>query len=297
MPGISKVIQSRDAPTRDLTEDTMAPAPSPPASTPDLPTIALLLGMYGLLLGNFALYWSAPLPLLVHILIGALAIHLAFTVWHESVHRNISGVKWLNDAVGILGIFPYMTPYFLQKWIHLQHHSYLNQPRDPNVIYTDGPFATILFRYPRIIAFLRDRIGDDPRSRAEKTADTLPLLLVFGIYGVAAWRGVVLDVVLLWFVPVVIAKVVMDWYVNYLPHVGLPAGRFLGTRIIDVPWFTPLVIGHNYHAIHHLWPALPWHRYKGVFHEEIDYLREHGVPIEHHLFGYKPHPTEGSDPG
>jgi fatty acid desaturase len=278
----------------------MAPAPSPPARTPDLPTLALLFAMYGLLLGNAALYWSAPLPLPVHVLVATGAIHLAFTIWHESVHRNVSRLRWLNDAIGIVGIFPYMTPYYLQKWIHLQHHSYLNQARDPNVIYTDGSFATILLRYPRIILFLRDRIGDDPRSRGEKLADTLPMLLVLGIYAFAAWRGFLLDVVLLWLLPVGIAKIVMDWYINYLPHVGLPAGRYRGTRVIDVPWLTPLVLGHNYHAIHHLWPALPWHRYRRVFREEEASLREHGVPIERRILGYKPGAkpaAEGPDPG
>jgi beta-carotene hydroxylase len=275
----------------------MAPAPTPPTRMPDLRTLALLLGMYGLLLGNLALYRSAPLPLPVHVLVSAIAIHLAFTVWHEGVHRNVSRLKWINDAIAILGIFPYMTPYFLQKWIHLQHHNHLNQPGDPNVIYTDGPFSTILFRYPRIIVFLQKRIGDDPRSRAEKISDALPLLVVVAIYGIATWQGYLLDVVLLWFLPVVIAKIVMDWYINYLPHVGLPAGRFRGTRIIDVPWLTPFVMGHNYHAIHHLWPALPWHRYRSVFRDEFDYLKEHGVPIEHHVLGYKPRPAGVAGPG
>jgi len=91
-------------------------------------------------------------------------------------------------------------------------------------------------------------------------------------------------VLLLWFVPVVIAKVVMDWYINYLPHVGLPADRYQGTRIIDVSWLTPLVLVHNYHAIHHLWPTIPWHRYRAVFKRKLGYLQEHGVPIEHGVF-------------
>jgi beta-carotene hydroxylase len=89
-------------------------------------------------------------------------------------------------------------------------------------------------------------------------------------------------------VPVVIAKLVMDWYINYLPHVGLPPHRFRGTRIIDLPWFTPLVLGHNYHAIHHLWPTIPWHGYKSTFREKQAYLREHGVPIEHGFSGVGP---------
>jgi fatty acid desaturase len=278
----------------------MASDPPPAARALDLPTLAMLVGMYVLFLGNFALYWTAPLPLPVHMLISVIALHIAFTVWHEGVHRNVSSSKWTNDAVGVFGIFLYSTPYFLQKWIHLQHHSHLNQPQDPNTIYTDGPFATIVFRYPRIILFLKDRIGDDPRSGKEKIADTIPLILILAIYALAAWRGVFFDVVLLWFVPLVAAKVVMDWYINYLPHVGLGVGRFRGTRVIDVPWLTPLVFGHNYHAIHHLWPALPWHRYRGVFREKESYLRENGVPIEHRVIGFAPAaalPDQGSRPG
>jgi len=279
----------------------MASDPTPAVRELDLPTLALLLGMYALFVGNFALYAKAPLPLPLHVLISVVALHIAFTIWHEGVHRNLSSSKWLNDAVGILGIFPYSTPYFLQKWIHLQHHTYLNQPKDPNAIYTDGPFATIFFRYPRIVLFLRDRIGDDPRSQGQKLADAIPVAVILAIYAIAAWKGFFLDVVLLWFVPLVIAKVVMDWYVNYLPHVGLGTGRFRGTRVIDVPWLTPLVLGHNYHAIHHLWPALPWHRYRSVFREKEDYLRENGVPIEHRVVGFAPHaaarPGQESGPG
>ena len=52
----------------------------------------------------------------------------------------------------------------------------------------------------------------------------------------------------------------------------------------DWPTRTPLVLGHNYHAIHHLWPNLPWHRYRGVFRERLDWLERHGVPIEHRVF-------------
>ena len=60
----------------------------------------------------------------------------------------------------------------------------------------------------------------------------------------------------------------MDWYINWLPHAGLPPDRYRGTRIVDVAWLTPLVLGHNYHAIHHLWPNLPWHRYRADLQRE-----------------------------
>jgi beta-carotene hydroxylase len=182
-------------------------------------------------------------------------------------------------------MFPYMTPYFMQRWIHLQHHARLNEREDPNFVYTDGPFYTIFLRYFRALTYASRLLQRDPRSRGERISDAVFLVAVAGVY-VAAWaHGMLVDVLLLWTLPVVIAKVIMDWYINYLPHVGLPPHRFHGTRVVDAGWFTPLVLGHNYHAIHHLWPSEPWHRYRSIFRDRIDYLREHGVPIEHSLFG------------
>jgi len=267
----------------------------------DWPTIGLALAMYATLLGNFALYWSAPLSVWIHVLVSVAAIHLSFTIWHESVHRNVSTTRWLNDLVGVFGVFPYMAPYFLERWLHLKHHSRLNQPDDPNGIYTAGPFWQLPIRYLRILAFYRERAHEDPRSREEKIADTLPPILLVSLYALAWWQGVLLDVVLLWLLPVVIAKVIMDWYINYAPHVGLPPDRFKGTRVLDLPWLTPLLLCHNYHAIHHLWPGLPWHRYPPVFREKLAYLRENEVPIETRIVGFRsqpqPPPGESAQPG
>jgi fatty acid desaturase len=269
----------------------------PPSRDTDWPTLALLAAMYAVLIGNFALYWAAPLPLALHILIAAAAIHLAFTVWHEGVHRTVSQRRWLNDAVGILGVFPYMAPFYAEKWFHLQHHALLNRPDDPNFIYMDGPFWKLPLRYPRVLRYARERMRGDPRSGGQRAADYLALLVVVSIYLVALWHGVFADVLLLWFVPVVISKLIMDWYVNYLPHVGLPPDRFRGTRIIDVPWLTVALLGHNYHAIHHLWPAIPWHRYRTTYVQKIAYLREHGVPIQTRVTSERPDAAELAGPG
>jgi len=251
-------------------------------------TVLLVAAMYGLMIGNFVWYEVSPMPWFVHVAIGVVGIHCSFTTWHEAVHKNVSGTDWFCDLIGFLGIFPYMAPFYIEKWFHLQHHTSLNQPDDPNKIYTDGPFWQIGVRYFKILSFARKRMANDPRTRQQKTLDSLPPLVILGLYAAAWYWGVLFDLLLLWFVPLVISKVFMDWYINYLPHVGLPANRFRGTRIIDLAWFTPLVLSHNYHAIHHLWPDIPWHRYAAVFRDKRAYLEEHGVPIESRLVGFGP---------
>jgi beta-carotene hydroxylase len=259
-----------------------------PSRGTDHRTIWLVAAMYALMIGNFVAYQASVLPWFVHVVIAVIGIHFSFTTWHEAVHRNVSDQAWVCDLVGFLGIFPYMAPFYIEKWFHLQHHVSLNRPDDPNKIYTDGPFWQIGFRYFKILGFARERMAKDPRPRAEKVLDRLPPLVIVGLYGVAWYRGALWDLLLLWFVPLVISKVFMDWYINYLPHVGLPPTRFGGTRIVDLAWFTPIVLGHNYHAIHHLWPDTPWHQYPTVFREKRAYLQDHGVPIESRLIGFAP---------
>jgi beta-carotene hydroxylase len=261
----------------------------------DWATLALLAAMYAVLIGNFALQQLAPLPLIVHVVISTLAIHLAFTVWHEGVHHTVSPRRWVNDTAGFLGVLPYMAPFYVEKWFHLQHHALLNRPDDPNYIYTDGPLWTLPLRYPRVLRFARARMVDDPRSDAQRLSDRAGVGVVLGLYALAWAFGAFFDLVALWFVPVVIGKLVMDWYVNYLPHVGLPPHRFRGTRIIDTRWLTIALLGHNYHAIHHLWPSIPWHRYRATFVAKRGYLREHGVPIETRLSFARPDANE-ADP-
>ncbi len=260
-------------------------------------TLGLLYLQWILFGGNFVLYWLAPLPLWIHVTIGIIAIHLSFTIWHEAAHGTISTRRWLNDAAGVLGMFPYMTPYFMQRFVHLDHHKYLNEPdKDPNQIYAAGPFWQLPFRYVRAIAYAKKMLLTDPRSRGMRISDITILAGIGLIFIISIWQHFFVDLFWLWLLPLAIAKVIMDWYVNFLPHTGLPPDRFLGTRIIDVRFLTPWVLCHNYHAVHHLWPTIPWHSYIARYRARFEYLVEHRVPIETRFWGGRTYPALPSDP-
>lgn len=257
----------------------------------DLTTILLLMIQWLVFLGNIGLYLSHSGPTLLHIVVGIIPIHLAFTIWHEAAHGNISKDRRINNVVGVLGMFPYMTPYFLQRYVHLDHHKHLNQEGlDPNLIYADGPFWQLPFRYIRAVKYARQKLAADPRNPGMRRSDTVGLAALAGVWLLALWTGHFVQLLLVWFVPLVIGKIIMDWYINYLPHVGLAPHRFLGTRIVHVRWLTPLVLQHNYHAIHHLWPSIPWHQYLRTFHHRLEYLTDHEVPIETRLVGGRTYP-------
>ena len=263
----------------------------------DSRTLLLLAAQWALVGGNFVLYRTADLAVWIHMALSFLAIHFAFTLWHEAVHGTVANRRWINDAAGILGMLPYSTPYFMQRHIHLEHHKYLNeQNHDPNLIYAGGPFWQLPLRYFRALGYARSVLAEDPRTPAMRRSDRFFLLLVASAYGFALWQGFFLDLVLIWFLPLVAAKLVLDWYVNYLPHVGLPPDRYLGTRVVAVTWLTPLVLVHNYHAVHHLWPTIPWHAYIERFKEKLDYLEQHHVPIERRLFARRLRPEMPASP-
>jgi ring-1,2-phenylacetyl-CoA epoxidase subunit PaaE len=251
----------------------------------DRNTLLLLLVQWLVFVGNIGAAVALSWPVWIHVVVGFLPIHVAFTIWHEAAHGTVANRRFINNAVGVAGMLPYMTPYFIQRNVHLDHHKYLNEPgRDPNEIYAGGPFWQLPLRYLRLAAHARRAVRDDPRTRGQRISDTLFLGVVVGVWGIAIWQGVFTALFFAWLLPMAIAKVVMDWYINYLPHVGLPADRFAGTRIVDVSWLTPLLLGHNYHAVHHLWPTIPWHGYLARFRDRRDYLEEHRVPIEHRVF-------------
>ncbi len=254
----------------------------------DLWTLVLLVAQWALFIGNIGVAILQPGELWMHVLVGIVPIHFAFTIWHEAAHGTVSNRRWVNHVVGVLGMLPYMTPYFIQRHVHLDHHRHLNEPgQDPNEVYAGGPLWELPLRYWRLVSAARKAVADDPRTSAMKRSDIFFLLLVLGIWGAAIITGTFTALFFAWLLPFVIAKAVMDVYINYLPHVGLPPDRYRGTRVIDVSWLTPLVLAHNYHAIHHLWPAIPWHGYKARFKKKQAELREKGVPIEKRVFAVR----------
>jgi len=191
----------------------------------------------------------------------------------------------VNEVEGVVGLLQNMTPYFMQRWVHLEHHARLNEKDDPNSIYTDGTFLTLPFRYFRALGYAKTLLKTDPRSAGQKRSDLATTAFVVLAFLACVLTGHALQWFVLWFLPVVVGKLVMDWYINYLPHRGLPPDRHKGTRIIDVPWFAYLIFNHNYHAVHHMWPTVPWHGYRKLYSKKLDYLKSHDVPIEDRIFG------------
>jgi beta-carotene hydroxylase len=102
-------------------------------------------------------------------------------------------------------------------------------------------------------------------------------VVVIALCAVGYWR----EVLLLWFVPWWIGQSVMLTLFTWTPHHDhRETGRYRNTRISLFPGANLLLLGQNYHLIHHMIPSIPYYRYRDTFEEMRPLLDENGVRIE-----------------
>jgi beta-carotene hydroxylase len=107
------------------------------------------------------------------------------------------------------------------------------------------------------------------------------------IYGIAFWLSVAgywREVLMLWLIPHFIATAMIIFFFGYLVHDPKAMERFRDSRIllfkgkfagtIDQLWFF-----QNFHLIHHLYPRVPYYKYRKLFNELRPVLEKAGSPI------------------
>ncbi len=228
-------------------------------------------------------YLSGVLPAAVAILVNATATYLGFTVFHESVHRAAHVDRRVNDLIGWVPAAMLTFAYPVFRICHLNHHAHTNDPeRDPDHYVSHRPrwllplwlLGTAV--HYRILCH-RHEWGTLAQRRAQKAVDTVLL----GGTLLAAVTGHLVPVVVLFWAPSVLAGIVLFWAFDFLPHTPFDSTeRYHDTRIQPGRIRHAVLLGQNYHLIHHLWVSVPWFHYRDVFDELEPELRERGARIE-----------------
>ena len=248
---------------------------SPP---PLNPTVGLFLGGYlfaGLTIwGWFFGCW--PLPLLL--ILGFLALHLEGTVVHDACHRAAHPNPWINQFMGhgsalLLG---FSFPVF--KRVHLQHHAHVNDPHhDPDhIVSTFGPLWLIAprFFYHEWFFFQR-RLW----RRWELMQWGLERTVFFLIIITAAQYDFLPFIFNCWFASALMVGVTLGIFFDYLPHRPFNTRhRWHNSRVYPGRIMNCLIMGQNYHLIHHLWPSIPWFEYKPAYEATKHILDAKGSP-------------------
>lgn len=233
------------------------------------PTIALCLGALALQIGS-AVY----LPLIPAILIGAACAYAQFTVAHDASHMSISKKAWVNLFWGYIATGVLFGPFEAFKRNHLHHHAHTNDPaEDPdfwvngkNFLHTFWRCATLFWRhYFCYFAQLKRRDAVFVRT----------LLVVAAIAGLmTAFPG---PLFWHWFLPSQIAGAALAFTFDYWPHrPHTGRGRLKDTASIDVRFFDPFFLNQNIHLLHHLFPTIPWYRYRPAWAAILPGVRSEG---------------------
>ena len=245
------------------------------------PTVALGLVALSVQAASSAAGLSGLWPFEVTIFINTVCAYAQFTVVHDAAHRCLSRVFWLNELFGYAATFVLCGPYAAIRRNHLHHHAHTNDPREDPDFWVAGEtwFSTGL----RCLTMLQMHYWTYlTRLRRRDTAFIQSVLTIAAIAALHgwAWRAGHLRVLLLcWTLPAQLGVAALAVTFDYWPHrPHTQRGRFKDTANILPSWLDPFFLCQNLHAVHHLFPHLPWYRYREV-HGVIDAgLKREGVP-------------------
>jgi beta-carotene hydroxylase len=196
---------------------------------------------------------------------NVLALHLAGTVIHDASHNSAHENRILNAILGhgsalMLGFaFPVFTR------VHLQHHAHVNDPKnDPDhFVSTGGPLWLIAARFfYHEIYFFQRRLW----RKYELLEWFLSRLFMFTIVFLGCQYDFIGYIMNFWFVPALVVGIALGLFFDYLPHRPFKErDRWKNARVYPSRLVNLLILGQNYHLVHHLWPSIPWYKYQPAY--------------------------------
>lgn len=267
---------------------------APRVSWPVVGIWAMVMTVY---IGSDTLAFMGLLPLWQAMLINCAVGYFAFTVTHDAIHRAVSTHAGFNDFIGqsavLLGA-PYIN-LKLFRWAHVLHHRFTSGERDPDVV-LHGPWWTLPFRWVAIdlIYFVYTLRNLDKISRKHLVGSLWMAAATAVVFGWLIYAGYGWHVLMLWFIPSRVIFLTLGFSFFWLPHVPHDTRqednltKATTVRIGYEPLLSPLLQGHNYHLIHHLYPTTPFYNNRKVWQLLEPELRERDLAIQH---GFAIHPV------
>lgn len=235
-----------------------------------VPTVALLWASQLSIAAVWYFVLTGELNIWLGCLINIVAYYTQFTPSHDAIHNAVSNKPWLNKLI----FFQLMQTYLpsssgkLLAVMHMQHHRFTNEELDPDhEIVTNWKHAFFTwffwdFRYLYFYLKHKEHYPGVPVARV-----VMEMLIGFSVVGVIAWFFPI-EVLVLWFIPTRLMGWLICYVFMYLPHVPHKLKQkdapFQATSIREGwEWLmTPLMMYQNYHLAHHLYPTIPFYRYK-----------------------------------
>lgn len=254
-----------------------------PEGTLTNPTIGLAVLTLALLATGTWGYASGRWPAWATIGMNTVAIYIGFTVLHEAMHGVAHRSKRVSMVLGRTMAIFLMMSFPLFRAAHYEHHSHTNDPnRDPDYLVANkSAWLLPLYCMAVPLEYRRHYYGRRLWRANNELFESLAFdaFLICAIAG-AAYLGLLTPLLVVWIAPGLLAVFALALAFDYLPHAPYDsAERYLDTRIYPGRALNTVLLGQNYHLIHHLWTTIPWFRYRRVFLAIEPQLRERGSRI------------------
>ncbi len=250
------------------------------------PTIALLCGVLGLWTLSVIAACTGYISLAAAGTLNALLAYVSFTPMHDAAHRAVARPKWINAVVGRLAGIPLTAPFVAFRIMHLAHHRDTNdQEHDPDLWSGLGPWYVLPLRWlsQDLHYYVRFVRTWDRQVSGERIEVVSMVAAKVVIVAALCWMGYGVEVLCLWLIPARIGIAMLAFAFDYLPHrphvIRSRDDRFRATHIIEEKWLTIPLLSHNYHLIHHLYPAVPFYRYGQVWEDRKEKLMAKGARV------------------
>jgi len=264
------------------------------------PSIAVFAYVVGGIIAVDAAALYGLIPLWVGSILNVFTMYPFFHVMHDSMHRALSSNIKVNDWIGRIMMLSIGSLGSLEsvRIPHIAHHRFTNDVKDPDH-YFHGAWWTLPLRWMTVDYYyvLYTLRSGDPRAR-KVIIDSIPytLFVLSIIVGVISF-GYGWELLMLWYLPQRIALGLIAFTFLWLPHLDGDENGELGhihpaastaenltagtTMRLGNEWFfSPALLWHHYHLIHHLWPTTPSYNHAKVWKLMEPELRERDLRIQ-----------------
>jgi beta-carotene hydroxylase len=229
------------------------------------PTLFLFLAAVLMVMASTAGYWLWHVPDWCCFVATTLALHIVGTVIHDASHNVAHRNPVMNAILGHSSALMLGFAYPVFARVHMQHHANVNDPdNDPDhFVSTYGPLWLIAprFFYHEVFFFKRKLW-----RKYELLEWFLSRSLFVTIVAVAIQYDFLGYIFNFWFSPALVVGLALGLFFDYLPHRPFEErDRWKNARVYPSSILNILIMGQNYHLIHHLWPSIPWYRYKPAY--------------------------------
>jgi beta-carotene hydroxylase len=248
------------------------------------PTVLLFLAALLVCAAGLVGYFAGVLGTAAVVAVDSLGLYLGFTVLHDAVHGVAHKRPWAGRLLGTVTGFLLTFTYPFFRAVHLRHHAHANDPdHDPDAVTAGlspqlapavGGMAVYLSYHYN---FFRRRMW---RTRAEFIEVVACDAFYVGILIAAIAGGWLPQLLALWVGPLFLTLHFLVYTFDYLPHYPHDSTeRLYSARAYGGPLAAVVHLNQNFHLIHHLWPRIPWFRYRRVYLETRPALAARGCRV------------------